>query len=291
MRRLTMTAAVMSSLLLIAAAPACAEGSASSWWHLRTMTNPTYLQSSSAREQVFKLTVNATAGEFRLGILPHGSTYGAIPTGISISVGESPEEVVKTFEAVADEEMPSPGPIMQATARPGPNNQYETYEIKLVGEASIELSVSAANLSGGSETTEVKQISEERLAGEIVVMATNLGTGYVNPAIQPVTISDMLPQGLEAVAIEGAADENFLHAGTQRTTLECSLQAVSCTFTGKQPVKRYSPVASLFVAPYEQIAMRIWVRLTGAKTGAVDEADITGRRDSPRERETKPLTA
>jgi AcrR family transcriptional regulator len=114
------------------------------------------------------------------------------------------------------------------------------------------------------------------LDGEVVVTATNLGTGYVDPTVQPVTVADKLPPGVEAVAIEGTVGENFTKAGTTRSVLECSLQAVSCVYTGMPPVKRFTRDFRLFVPPYEQIQMRIWVRLTGAKTGALNEASIAG---------------
>jgi hypothetical protein len=274
MRRLVLITTVVSSLLSIAAASASAEA-LSPWWHLHSTTDPTYLQPSTAREQVYRLTVSATAGEVTLQLKPH-PPYGTVPVSLPIRVGETPEEVVSAFEGAVVEELPSPGPLTKVTATPGPYGQDETYEITVVSEADIELSVSGTSLTGGPAKAEVQQVSEERLDGEVVVMATNLGDAIANPAVQPVTVADKLPPGIEAVAIEGAADENFLHAATERTVLECSLQQVSCTFTGKAPVKRRTPTVSLFVAPYEQIEMRVWVKVTGAETGAVSEASITG---------------
>ncbi len=273
MRRLSTMAALLGFVLMIAASSASAEAPVS-WWHLRSATNPSYLQPSSAREVVFQLAVSAREGQVTLRLLPHGS-YGTVPVSLSVQAGETPEEVVTAFE-VATTGFTPPGLVVEVTASPGPYNLYETYMIKVVGENDLELSVSETQLNGGPATAEVRQVSEERLDGEVVVVATNLGTGYVNPAIQPVTVADKLPPGVEAVAIEGAVDENFTHAGGRRSVLECSLKEVSCVFTGKEPAKRYSRTVSLYVPPYEQIEMRIWVRLKGAKTGAINEASITG---------------
>ena len=273
MRRLSIMAALLGFVLMVAASSASAEAPVP-WWHLRSMTNPSYLQPSSARELVFQLTVSASEGQVTLRLLPHGS-YGTIPVSLSVNAGETPEEVVTAFE-VATTGFTPPGLIVEVTASPGPYNRYETYVIKVMSENDLELSVSKSQLSGGPATAEVKQVSEDRLDGEVVVVATNLGTGYVNPAIQPVTIADKLPPGVEAVAVEGAVDENFTHAGGRRSVLECSLKEVSCVFTGEAPAKRYSRTFSSDVPPYEQIEMRIWVRLKGAKTGAINEASITG---------------
>ena len=251
MRRLMITTTVVSSLLLLAATSASAE-TASPWWHLTSVSRPTYIQPGTAKQQVWQLTVSATKGTYTLYASPYAY--------INLEVGETPEEVQKAFEAGA-------GSIVEVTARPGPYNKYEVYEIKLVGELKYshyyELFVRYPQLNGGLAKGEVKQISEGRPDGEIVVTAVNRGDEYANP---PVTLSDKLPQGLEAVGIEGAVDENFFHAGAQRSPIVCSLKGLSCAFTGQV----------FNVPPYEQVEMKIRVNVTGAKTGAVNEASVTG---------------
>ena len=265
MRRLMITTTVVSSLLLLAATAASAE-TLSPWWHLISTSRPTYIQPGTAKQQVWQLTVSATAGKYTLYASPY--QY------INLEVGETPAEVQKAFEAGvrAASYLPA-GKIVEVTARSGPYNKYEVYEIKLVGALIYshyyELFVKFPQLSGGPAKADVKQLSEGRPDGEIVVRAVNLGDGYANP---PVTVSDKLPPGLEAVGIEGAVNENFTHAGSSKSSLECSLKELSCTFTGASAVTSYA----VSVPPYEQIEMRIRVNVTGAKTGAVNEASVTG---------------
>ena len=98
-------------------------------------------------------------------------------------------------------------------------------------------------------------------------------------AKEPITLKDVLPAGLEAVGIEGAVDEGHLNAGSQRRPIECSLKALSCTFTGKQVGSQPTYNGQYFavsVPPYQQVQMEIAVRATGAETGAVNEASVTG---------------
>jgi hypothetical protein len=281
MRRM-ITTAVVSLLLLAAVGVSSASAETPSpWWHLSSASRPAYLQPGTAKQQVWQLTVSATAGSFFLQPRPYN-----IPAELSTAfyVGESPAEVQASFLAQFREwNYLPPGAGIEVTAKPGPYNQYETYEIKLTGEIAdshyFEDLLVEGSVSGGPGTVELKQIAEGRADGVIVVTAVNLGDENANPAIQPVTITDKLPPGLEAVGIEGAVDENFLQAGTQRARLECSLKELSCTFTGKpgnlvppQKLETYPPL----VPPYEAIQVKIRVNTTGAKTGAVNEARVTG---------------
>ncbi len=273
MRRLMITTMVVSFLLLFAAASASAE-TLSPWWHLLSTSRPSYVQPGTAKQQMWQLTVSATEGEYLLYASPYEYVH--------LKVGEAPAEVQAAFEASVREQHYFPvSPIVEVTGRPGPNNPYEIYEIKLVGDLEythyFDLLIPSGQqqVRGGPATVNVKEISRGRPDGVIVVTAVNLGDGFVEPSIQPVTIADKLPPGLEAVGIEGDADVNFLHAGASRSPLECSLTKLNCTFTGKQ----VGPAASRSnteVPPYEQLQMRIGVKVTGAHTGAVNEASVTG---------------
>ena len=67
--------------------------------------------------------------------------------------------------------------------------------------------VKEVEVAGGRTAVEVKQLVRGHFAGLIVVTATNLGDAPVNPKGQPVTVSDLLPSGLEAVGVEGTAED------------------------------------------------------------------------------------
>ena len=112
--------------------------------------------------------------------------------------------------------------------------------------------------------------------GVIVVSAVNLGDAAANPEAQPITLKDTLPAGLTPVAIEGTVDESLSQFGEEAFPLECSLKERSCTFSKTAPPAWGSRPYPPNVPPYYEIQMRITVEMGGAKSGAVNEASITG---------------
>src|ERR1700733_10067485 len=99
--------------------------------------------------------------------------------------------------------------------------------------------------------------------GEIVVTASNLGDA---PAEPPVTISDVLPAGLEAVAAEGFVDQELSHFGEFSPPVACSvgsIRSVNCVFTGEAVpgsiYEQYSSPPPSSVPPYRQIQVMITV--------------------------------
>ena len=87
--------------------------------------------------------------------------------------------------------------------------------------------------------------------GTIVVMAEDFGDARVDGTKVPVTITDTLPKGLQALSVVGAEV-----LGNTQTPLSCSKSPVlKCVWDG-------------FVAPYQQLEVRIRVRVgAGAHSG------------------------
>ncbi len=123
--------------------------------------------------------------------------------------------------------------------------------------------------------------------GVIALTASNLGEIDANPEIQPVTITDELPKGLEAVAVEGSVDESLGNFGFEKSPpIECSTvsaESVSCTFTGKNVppyLEEGNEAYPTSVPPYHQIDVRISVKVKrggqGARSGEENVADIAG---------------
>jgi hypothetical protein len=109
--------------------------------------------------------------------------------------------------------------------------------------------------------------------GTIAVVASNLGDVPIDPEAYPVTVTDRLPEGLVATAISGAAGR----AGRRGFAACLPLPALSCTFAGAR-----------VLYPYEQLEIRITVKVEGARSGASNEADITGGAARP-ESVTRPI--
>ncbi|HEY5193364.1 MAG TPA: hypothetical protein VIJ39_05765 [Solirubrobacteraceae bacterium] len=257
---------VAAVAVLAMSAGATTASAQSPWWHLSSAASPTYLQPGQAKDEVQRLTVSATEGRYLL----RSAAGQAI-----LEVGETPEDV----EMALEEEMYGVGNV-EVKGGPGPegNNEFEVYEVKFTGkfaDQSVELmEIGPKALSGGREEATVQEVTQGRPAGVIQVTAVNLGDAKANPETQPITMTDMLPAGLKAVAIEGDTDEGLTRE--RNYPLECSLEALRCTFTGKNNAGATS------LPPYEQMQMRITVAVQeGAKSGEVNQTAITGGEAPP----------
>jgi hypothetical protein len=290
MRRMIIATTVMSCLALLTSTAASAEG-LSPWWHLTSSTYPSYIQPGQAKDEVQRVTVSASSGEYSLrdegvGFLIEGR--GASET---FTVGEEPKEVQKGLERVY-----GTGNV-EVTGGPGEGSSpYEVYEVKFVGKLTDRevrpMSVEPNHLGGAREEVAVKVVAQGRPDGTIVVTAANLGDAVASVTTQPITIADELPAGLTAIGIEATVDESTYDFGTKSPPLECALESLSCAFTGIAPAsaqpsaKRHYPTS---VPPYDRIQMRIAVNVSGAAPIAPNEASVTGGEATPA-RAKQPLT-
>src|ERR1700729_1845069 len=78
------------------------------------------------------------------------------------------------------------------------------------------------HLVSGSRPTNLAPGSE----GEIFVTAENVGDASIDGAKTPVTVTDILPAGLEPLAIEGDSTKGY----TRNMPLTCSLAKLSCIY-------------------------------------------------------------
>ena len=116
-------------------------------------------------------------------------------------------------------------------------------------------------------TAQANVVTPGRGDGEIMVTATNLGDASATGETEPITLSDVVPAGFEAVAVRGAAFEG---SGAQEFQLSCSLAGENgvvgpaCSFAGRVP-------------PYESLRLRLSVDVAaGASEGEQDRASVSG---------------
>ena len=106
--------------------------------------------------------------------------------------------------------------------------------------------------------------------GKIVVTASNLGDVAVSGAGTPVIVTDRLPAGLKATAVEGLAGVRGI-----RGVVECTLVSssfVECVWRGEE-----GGVTGLSIPPYERLEVEITVELAkNASSGEDTEAKISG---------------
>jgi hypothetical protein len=248
----------------------------SPWWHLSSASRPTYLQPGQAKDEVQEIVASPEE------LLPGVTT---LAFEVSVGVNEVPVGIFATEPLAKENEFPEPTAAnleaaLEAVYGKGNVVVAERKEadgtVRLVvtsvgGDA--DRPVPEIKVRAGVGPVEAKVVGEGQADGVIVVTAVNFGDANANPETQPVVVADELPAGLKAVAIEGAVDEAVSAFGDNANLLECSLGALSCTFTGKSNAPGYP--SSL--TPYKQIQVRVAVNLeSGAKSGEVNEATVTG---------------
>ena len=247
--RLPLLVAGLMVLGVVAAAPASAT---ESWWQLSSSARPGKLQPGAGADEVQRLTVEATSGDYRIA---DEDKYG---TGNAEPVFAPFDATHQELQALL-EEMYGTGNV---EVTKGNGFGTEPYEIVWKGELADEYHQALAVQEGAARDTEVTRGKPD---GEIVLLAENLGDAPVEGEQHPVTIADKLPAGLEAISISAWRPklDGSLAGPTHEVRIPCSLQTLTCTLESNLP-------------PYLQVEVRIAVRVAGAHSGEDNEASISG---------------
>ncbi|HEY5193875.1 MAG TPA: hypothetical protein VIJ39_08415 [Solirubrobacteraceae bacterium] len=251
-RKLTILSGLLGLVMLLALAGATpALASQQAWWNLTVGAAPTVLQPGQAKDEVQEITVSASGGTYFLYSNGPGSTAHEFPwNATDREMREGLEEILGkgTVEVL-------PGQHGQA------GGSYEVMFKGALADRPIERLFSVSLLSGGKEEITVKETTQGRPDGRVILTLANMGYADLSGAETPITIADKLPPGLTPVGIEGIADSRFI----EFSALECSLEALSCTSSGR-------------VAPDQEIQVFIDVNVNSdaKSSGELDELTVVG---------------
>jgi hypothetical protein len=251
---------VVSGVTLCSASPALGAGP---WWHLTAVPVPGHLHGGVARNEVqeiiaapetlFELKVNGTVAFFEsepyaFNVVPH-ATHENVQAALEAAYGAG--NVVVTG---------GPGgaaPLVVTSVKEDASRQVPSISIGEVPVGSASAKVAIAG----------------RPDGEIVVTASNLGDASATGEASPITLSDKLPPGWEAVSIKGVKAEGLTSGGGEEE-LSCSL-----TPTGEQPGPSCTSTGLVhpLVPPYATLTLHLAVVDAGATAGEPeDEATVGG---------------
>jgi hypothetical protein len=258
-RRVGFAAMVGIVLGLLAGVPFASAQTTSPWWGLTSGERPTNLQSGFAQDEVQEITTSPeVAFILRFGC-ENPEAPGCREVGVFVTEpffaefgGLFPEPTAENIQkALEGVEAYGEGTIVEG----GPAGKAPLI-VTNHGKQVPKLEVEAVIGEGES-----KVLSEGRPDGQVIVMAENRGDASTSGAV---ALTDNLPAGLHAVAIEGIAIQN---GGSSRGRVACQLKALTCTF-GE---------AAESLPPYEQIEMRIAVVVEpGAASGERNTASVSG---------------
>ncbi|HEY1689927.1 MAG TPA: hypothetical protein VGF95_13825 [Solirubrobacteraceae bacterium] len=247
-RRFILAALVpLLSVLAFGAAPAAA---ASSWWQVFTGARPTHLSLPTEEVQEIK-TAGLLVGKLEVkgsvvGCLGSKAFCEALALTPAFPALETAAQVQSALEAAYGGSVAvTGGPVGGAALVVKTPGRFPTAVTLTPVAGSGEVV-----LTGGS--------------GQVVVMATNLGETAVSGASTPVSIDDVLPQGVTATHVEAVAGVSEVLLGEgQRGPVVCAQPAGPCTFAGS-------------LLPYERIEVTIDVSVTGSlPQGAEGEVAAT----------------
>jgi len=282
-----------SVVVLLALAVSPVASAAAPWWHVTSGSYPSTLNAGLARDAVLEMTVSATSGDFFVGpetlneaiehhdliekLLPYNATREEVQKQLESAYPGSKIEVTGGPGGTSPYKITFPGqqafvppdqqtPVFKAQSFPAlfgkrECKELEEFEFGAPGSCGGEPGKIFGPLEGGlSNEPEVTEKAQGRPDGQIVLTATNLGDLDADGSGTRVTITDRLPAGLKAVAIEGTSGEGEFNRGP----VKCVLATLSCSFAGTLP-------------PYRQIEVFIDVVVEkGAVSGAVNEATVSG---------------
>jgi hypothetical protein len=245
----------VSAVVLLAALVASPALAQSGWWHLNSASRPGNLHSGTVKDEVLGVTVKATGGAFYLVEVIKGEYQFTKFTRVAYNASAAQVQEQLEGEVFQNRRFSVSG---------GPTATGSKYMITLPDQSSVGLAALGAELSGEEAEATVKGVSSGGPPdGTLVVTAANLGDATVNGGETAVRIADKLPAGLQAVDLEGIAeDRSGITFG--RGPVACSLKSMTCTYAGTLP-------------PYEQIEVLISVIVEpGASSGEVNEASVSG---------------
>jgi hypothetical protein len=256
------------------------------WWHLTSGTRPAYIAPGAGKpgtNEVKELIVSGAPGEvFVLARITEeeiakeeffyeSGPFIGEPRFVEVPVGATSAEIQASLEAP---NLYGSGNV-EVTGAPG--GPYTIAFKGALAEQTVPFSTALSALLAFAGTIEAKVKTPGRAAspdGEIYLTAENIGDANVEGSKTKVSFKDVVPKGLEAVAVTGTKPYKE-GAFNKRELLPCSLseeagtQIATCTLSQQ-------------LAPYDQLEMRVSVNVKeGASSGEQNEVSVSGGGAAP----------
>ena len=261
-------AALFAAAALLAL-PAAASAEPSPWWQLLPGSRPTNLQPAPTDTEVQEASTTASSGAFAARVEVAGEVLGCLGTGELSAIKQSADQLCEALTGglfTASQTAPELKAMLEAAYGAGEVEVTggpvggEPFLITTGGRWVPPVRLTPFSLgpltAGKASVTPTSQGS-----GRLVITATNLGDAPLDAESVPLTLTDTLPDGVQAYGAEA-------FAGGQGTAgpVDCvlpSTQEVRCTFEGSLP-------------SYEALELEVPVALKSGTSSTAGHFSLSG---------------
>ena len=268
---------LLLGIAAFAGSPALAAEEGKPWFHVTAVPYPSAFHAGAARDQVDELKVTATEGdvlwiepvsleefhqgkisfaELKFAVFSYNASHEAVQTALVGAYGAGNVEVAGGCTETVP---PLSECLYTITFKGGLGGRpVAAPPAEFFPDAGI---FGATKLEGEASVAEK---TKGRPDGELMVIASNLGDAAANGETEPITVSAVLPAGVEAVAVTG------------RTLEGKSGEALACSLSGENGVP--GPACSFThpLFPYMSLTMRVAIDDRGASGSISDTASASG---------------
>jgi hypothetical protein len=230
-------------------------------WKLTAVATPTNIAPGSPRDEVQKVTVDATGGTYRLAVRSksYSGQYGsAIWTG-SLPYNATAAEVQAALDGAMGEGESG------AAVTGGPGVGYVvTFQGGSAGYPVEPMQTDGSGLTGGTHSVVVTEVTRGLVPPLLVITATNVGGAATDGST--INVEDALPSGVTATNVVGSDLYRSAYArnGQGGAALNCApAPAVSCAFAES-------------VDPGDQLVVYVTVNVADPAVGASARVTVSG---------------
>ncbi len=265
-RRAGLAVSVIASCLSLAAIYPALAGAASGWWTVGIEARPAALQPGTATDAVQEVSVSATSGQFSL------EREEGTNASVHIAFNATAAAVQSDLEGLYG------AGNVQVAEGAGNTASSHSWVIAFIGKLADQpiahMRAQSVTLAGGTHEASDAVKSPGGADGQIVLTAENVGVAGIEGTPDPIQIAGMLPPALTAVGISATAPA--FGTASERVAIPCSLESLTCTYTGE-------------VVPYGQLEVRIDVIAEATASSAESSGMSISGGEAPAASTSRPL--
>jgi hypothetical protein len=256
----------VAAVMVLGAVGASSAAAESAWWNITSGARPGYLHPGLAQKEVqqIRVTTEESGGhpeQARISLSVGGSVVARFATAPTVSEPACVSLLHCKPLTVAEIQAALEGPYGAGevtVAEEAGSVGTLAFRVESTGTPATQPLEAGAVGIGMAEATELQK---GRPDGEIYAVVTNIGNASVATIDSPLHITDSLPSGLRAVAIQATHTGSAAGFAT-RETLPCDLTTLTCTLQ-REEEQGFEHRFRDDLVPFSTLELRIAVDFEG----------------------------